>query len=242
MPEKLRVLLENNEDRVAEFRQDLEEYVDGNGTSPSLHRSSFALIKSKNTTRTNTLFVLEKFMLILGFIVYDNLTPVASSESYFSQLYTVYDLILVVTFLYVGMVKKCALKAPETRTMEIIGLSKIAQEGAQKMRVENASDGGKTINKIELQMIWMKVEDKMITDMEQAYIQYAFKTTSREGRAELTAYTAARREAFLKWKEQDSDCEESEDKNERNKKARLAYMECIRKGNVPQDRPCQESL
>lgn len=228
--------------------------MDGNGTNPSLHRSSFALIKTNNTTRTNTLFVLEKFMISLGFIGPANLIPVASSESVdpFTLLYTVYDLILVVTFLYVGMVKKKVLKVPEIRMKVIakrVRSNKITQEDVQKKVDQKESDSNKTMNRSELRRIWMKVEDKMIADMEQAYTQYAFKSSTIEGRAELAAYTSARRDAFLKWNlhslggddiENNSDSDESEDENEKNKKTRLANMEYIRKGNVPQDRPSQD--
>jgi len=230
----------------------LETYVDGTETSPSLHRSSFSLIKTNNTTRTNTLFVLERFMLSLGFIGSANLIPDASTESVdpFTLLYTVYDLILVVTFLYVGLVKQKVLKVPEIRMKVIakrVRSHKITQEEFQRKVDAKASDGNKTINRFDLRRIWMKVEDKLIADIEEAYTQYAFKSTTVGGRAELAAYTTARRDAFLKWNRQnvgsdgneDSDRDEIEDENEKTKKNRLANLDYIRNGNLPQNQPSQ---
>ena len=88
-----------------QFHQDLKNLVEGGA---NMFAKSFALVKSKDDTSVNTIFVLEWFLITLGFIHSSNCLPPKATlnapRDRFTMLYTVYDITLVITFLYIGKV------------------------------------------------------------------------------------------------------------------------------------------
>ena len=171
--------------------------------STNIYQVSFSQVKQNNYTRINSLFVLEKVLQRIGFI-HPSLNPTENSLAIdpFLGGYTKFDLIFVVTFLYLGLVEKKSIRVPRNHRTggTLLSKKRVSEVQIANKNQEKEYYNQNSVSRKYLREKWRIIEHKISCHRVQFLENLQVKSKKVEGKEELHRFTRARHDAFEEWK------------------------------------------
>jgi len=127
--------------------------------------------------------------------------------------YTKFDFILVITFLYLGLIEKKSISVPRHSRVKSQRQRRISQEEIQSQNTAKEYYNNNKVGARYMREKWRLVENKVKISRMLWLEQVQVKSSKEEGRNELMKYTRSREETFEHWKTYfyDDNAEENEE-------------------------------